>query len=167
MKTFISIVFMSLFLLAGCGKQASKDAPGNQTAVATPPPAPWSILKEHIGGYIDDSLFFAQPEVTEGLKAVLGPDYANLRSDWNVVSPMNMSNNIITITGCKHDACDKSMWMLFMNTTNNIINVYHLTPKILYIYEGKELMGLPKSMNESLDQHKRNFHIEKTEVKKI
>lgn len=172
MRTCISMLVVALLLLVGCKPNATKENDrvepiADTVPVGTPAPHPWQFLKEKLGQYVADSVLFSVPALNTGLESLLKDEYTNLKSDWDVVSPLIMSNNILSISGCRKDDCPASMWVLYIDTANSVINVYHFQNNKLTLYQGKEKLVLPPSMTETLDTLKKNAHVSDSDIKII
>lgn len=174
MKTIISLLVFSLLLLFSCKPNPKKEAtpltkqetPATDTVASGKPiPTVWKSLVARVGEYVPDSILFANPTLTDSLKKILGPEsYAEMQANWDVVSSLNRGNNILSISGCKHDACFSNMWILYINIAHDLINVYHIYDHKMTIYKGREQIILPESLRESLKNIKKNASISEQDI---
>lgn len=160
------VLYFSLILTcfaSSCTQQGhkakAKEEAQKAVAVEAATESPWQLLITNIGQHIPNNELFGIKALNEGLTATIGDQSESLKQDWNVGSPVMRSNNIVSISGCKHDACPESHWLIYVDVADNIMNVYHFQNDKLTIYKGKELLSLPPSMQETLDTMKSNANV--------
>lgn len=169
MKTIIPFFLILVGLLFACKptpkeERVVKPAADTVAQVGKPIPQAWQRLTSMVGEYMYDSVLFKLPAVRDSLKNLLGPEYPDMVANWNVASELKRTNNILSTSGCKHNACFSNMWILMVDIAHSVMNVYHIQDQKLTIYKGRQLIELPEGLEAYLKNMKRNAHIAEGDV---
>ncbi len=169
MKHLIYLIAILAVCFSSCTQQnqkaKEKEMKAQEKEVAAPqaPASPWQLLINSVEQHLTSEQLFGITILDNDLKEVLGDKIHDLKKDWNVISPVNRSNNIFSISGCRQNNCPESLWVIYADIADNIVNVYHFEKNNLTIYKGKELIQLTPSMQETLNTMKQNARVtEKT-----
>ena len=116
---------------------------------ATPPLS--STLKKFAGKYPYEVKLLDRPELKDRLKKLLGPDYAALKANWNVETPMAIEDGIFMASACEQHNCADNRYLMFVDLEKDNINVYHVeNGSQTYAEHGK--ITLPKKFEDELSQ---------------
>lgn len=171
MKTLISTLILLLGLLFAC-----KPTPKQETAVkpaatdtveqvGKPVPQAWQRLTSMVGEYMYDSVLFKLPAVHDSLQAILPPEvFKSMQTNWNVASELKRTNNILCVSGCKHNACFSNMWILMVDIANSVMNVYHIEDHKMTVYKGRQLITLPEGLENYMTTMKKNGKVAESDI---
>ncbi|MBK8305124.1 MAG: hypothetical protein IPK98_17725 [Chloracidobacterium sp.] len=136
----------------------AKPTPTATTApVETPKPAATpakpgviSILKKAEGKYPYELKLLENAEMKVRLQKLMGPDFAALKANWDVESPIEIVGGILRASGCEQHNCGANMYYLFVDIENDNINIYHIKDKT-QVYSEHSKIKLPKKFADELE----------------
>ena len=170
MKTLVPIVLLLIAVL-GCdfskyvdsnkngNSNVAKPAPETKpTPSATPKPevtpsapAYIALLKKSAGKYPYEIKLLDNAELTSRLKKLLGKDFADMKSHWNVETPMEIENGVFRASGCEAHNCSSNNYIMFVDLKADNINIYHVVEDegTRHYFESGEI-NLPKKFASEL-----------------
>ena len=83
-------------------------------------------LKKSVGKYPYEIKLLDNPELKSRLKKLLGPDYAAMKANWNVETPIEIENGIFMASACQQHNCDANTYYMFVDLEKDNINVLHI-----------------------------------------
>lgn len=106
----------------------SKPSPtASPTAEATPDKAELlDTLKKSKGKYPADIKLLDLGALNARLQKLLGKDFAAMKKNWNVETPMEVEGGVFMASGCEAHNCSSNHYLLFVDLNNDNINVFHL-----------------------------------------
>lgn len=94
---------------------------------ATPStPAFLATLKKSAGKYPGEVKLLKIPELRDRVRKLMGKDFADLEAHWNVESPIEIRNGIFKASACEAHNCGSNTYFIFVDISDNNINVYHI-----------------------------------------
>ena len=115
------------------------------TPQATPvKPSVVSILKKSAGKYPYEIKLLDISEMKDRLKKLLGKDFADMKANWNVESPMKIEDGVFMANACEAHNCGANMYLLFVDLKRDNINVYHVNDDGTKHYFERGEIALPK-----------------------
>ena len=57
----------------------------------------------------------------------MGPDFAAMKANWNVETPIEIENGIMMASGCEQHNCGANMYYMFVDLEKDNINVFHIS----------------------------------------
>jgi hypothetical protein len=111
-------------------------------SVSTPPkpestpssPAFLTTLRKSAGKYPNDIKLLDIAELRDRLKKLVGKDFAGMKSNWNVETPMELSGDIFKAEACQAHNCGSNRYVLFVDLKNDNINVFHVEDSVPKTY---------------------------------
>ena len=89
------------------------------------------------------------PELKRRLQKLLGVDFAGMKANWNVETPIEMQNGILMTSGCQQHNCDGNIYYMFIDLERDNINVYHVE-KGKQLYSENRRIDLPRSFADEM-----------------
>lgn len=89
-------------------------------------PALSVTLKKFVGKYGYEVKLLDRPELRDRLKKLLGPDFAAMKANWNVETPIQIESGIFMASGCEQHNCGDNRYLIFVDLEKDNINVLHL-----------------------------------------
>ncbi|MBP9664907.1 MAG: hypothetical protein KBD94_09805 [Pyrinomonadaceae bacterium] len=161
MKHIIVIIAIAVAVL-GCdiSRFASNSGGNNASSPTASPTAPSpvtspsaeaspaapsfiSILAKSAGKYPADIKLLKIPELRDRLKKLVGRDFADLESHWNVESPIKITDGIFKASACEAHNCGPNTYFIFVDLKKNNINVYHIEDDVTKDYFESGKIELP------------------------
>ena len=118
-------------------------------AEATPKPGIMATLGKSKGKYPYELKLLDDPELKSRLQKLLGVDFAGLKADWNVETPIEIQNGILMTSGCQQHNCDGNIYYMFIDLERDNINVYHVE-KGNQLYSENGRIDLPRSFADEM-----------------
>ena len=113
-------------------------------------PALSSTLKKFVGKYPYEVKLLDRPELKDRLKKLLGPDFAAMKANWNVETPIRIESGIFMASGCEQHNCGDNRYLIFVDLEKDNINVLHLENGTqTYAERGK--IALPKKFESEVE----------------
>ena len=136
----------------------AKPTPTSTTAPAeTPKPSATpaksgviSILKKAEGKYPYELKLLENAEMKARLQKLMGPDFAALKANWDVESPVEIVGGILRASGCEQHNCGANVYYMFVDLENENVNVYHVKDKT-QVYSERSKITLPKKFADELE----------------
>jgi hypothetical protein len=168
-----NLAVLSILILAACGCDISKYMAGSEnanSAEATQSPTPKvapaesptskptpavpglvAVLRKNVGKYPYEIKLLDNPELKSRLTKLMGKDFAALRKNWSVESPIEIESGIAKTTGCEAHNCGGNQYVLFVDLKTDDINVYHIQDEIgtKHYFEKNEI-PLPKKFSDEI-----------------
>ena len=117
----LALAFSANFALAN---QNTVSKGGELTEIVNSKPGPLDFLKNYKGKMVKTSKLLDNPVLKSRLIKLLGnDDYAFLKKNWNVETPITVVGNTVEATGCKVHDCGNTNFILLVDTADNIIQV--------------------------------------------
>lgn len=151
MKNIAVLIVLAVAVL-GCdisrfGKKEGSDTPNTSkptptaepkpSATASPkiestPAAPTFIptLKKAVGKYPSDIKLLEIAEINARLKRLLGKDFADMKTNFNVEIPNELQGDIFKAEACQAHNCGSNRYMIFFDLKNDNINVFHVEDEV-------------------------------------
>ncbi|MBL3548316.1 MULTISPECIES: hypothetical protein [unclassified Chryseobacterium] len=82
-----------------------------------------NIITKNVGKYPHDIKLFEDKSLTERLKKVVGPEYAEMVKFFNVESRIVSENGIYKLDGCKQHDCPGYSTSIYYDVKNDNLNV--------------------------------------------
>ena len=98
-------------------------------------------------------------DVSGRLEKLMGADYATMKKFWNVETPMEVEGNVLQLTGCEQHNCGDNQYLMFIDTANDNINVFHIADGKLKPYKEKGEIKLPKKFADEFETTKSNLEV--------
>ena len=128
------------------------------TATPTPSPSPSvsptvtgivSTLKKSVGKYPYEVKLLENPELKPRLSKLLGNDWADMKTNWNVETPIEIDGSILKASACQAHNCAANNYVMFVDLDSDNINVYHVVEdKGTKTYFEKGKIVLPKKFED-------------------
>lgn len=113
-------------------------------------------LNASVGKTASDIKLWENKDVNPRLEKLLGPDYANMKKFWNTESPISAEGDVLMMSGCEQHNCGDNQYVMFIDTSNDNINVVHIKNGKTKDYKEKGDISLPKRFADELDARKQN-----------
>jgi len=166
LKKFVPLFVVLVAAAVGC--DVSKNANSNQNNVnvahasaatpkiaetpaaeATPKPGIIAKLRTAKGKYPYELKLLDDPELKSRLTKLLGVDFAAMKANWDVETPIEIENGILMTSGCEQHNCGGNMYYMFVDLERDNINVYHVeNGERLYSEKGR--IDLPKKFSDEI-----------------
>ena len=93
-----------------------------------PPPASsvMLMLKKSAGKYPNDVKLLENVEMKGRLQKLLGADFAAMKANWDVETPIEIENGILMASGCEQHNCADNRYLMFVDLEKDNINVFHI-----------------------------------------
>ena len=112
-------------------------------------PALSVTLKKFVGKYPYEVKLLDNPALKDRLKKLLGPDFAAMKANWNVETPIEIENGIFMASGCEQHNCGDNRYVMFVDLEKDNINVLHIENGTqTYAEHGK--IALPKKFDDEV-----------------
>ena len=98
-------------------------------------------------------------DVSGRLEKLMGADYATMKKFWNVETPLEVEENVLMLTGCEQHNCGDNQYLIYIDTANDNINVFHVGEGKLKPYKEKGEIKLPKNFAKDFDTTKSNLDL--------
>ncbi len=139
----------------------AKAAPEKPTPAPTPKPeatpstpAYIAILKKSAGKYPYEIKLLENVELKDRLKKLLGKDFNDMKSHWNVETPMEIENGVFKASACEAHNCGDNNYLMFVDLKSDNINVYHSeNGNTRHFFESGEI-NLPKKFADELSPNR-------------
>jgi len=163
MKIFNYLPFILFSLFYGCNELKKEnpklfdkrtieiDKNDFQTKPETKSYTGINFLNELIGKYPTHEKIFKNEILSHRLKEIDNLDFDKLIANWNTETPLVIEDQIIHASGCNDSDCPSNAYELFIDLTNDNINVYHFRGNTLRVYAEKEWITLPKIFNDEIE----------------
>lgn len=110
-----------------------------------------STLKKSAGKYPYEIKLMENAELKARLSKLLGGDWADMKANWNVETPMEIEGRILMASACQAHNCAANNYVMFVDLDNDNINVFHIEENKgtkTYFERGK--IALPKKFEEEV-----------------
>jgi hypothetical protein len=77
------------------------------------------------------------------LQKLLGVDFAAMKANWNVETPIEIEKDILMTSGCEKHNCGANIYYMFVDLERDKINVYHIKNG-RQVYTELDRIDLPK-----------------------
>lgn len=163
MKTPIYLLFALFLIFHSCNnvkkgkppilneKSQEVDIQGLEMKPDIKPMAGIYFLNELIGKFPTQEKIFDNEILSNRLKGIDNLDFDNLLANWNTETALSIEDQVIHASGCNDEDCPSSAYELFIDLTNDNINVYHFRGNTLRVYTEKEWINLPKIFNDEIE----------------
>ncbi len=163
---FLVVLILAAFTACGVSKHDNSAVPNNNTAKpsspaatpkadvspiaeATPKAGIVATLTKANGKYPYELKLLEDPELKSRLQKLLGVDFAGMKANWNVETPIEIQNGILMTSGCQQHNCGGNIYYMFIDLEHDNINVYHVEKgKQLYSENGR--IDLPRSFADEM-----------------
>lgn len=109
-------------------------------------------LKKSAGKYPNDIKLLDIAVLQSRLKKLLGKDFADMKSHWNVETPIEVDSGIFMASACEAHNCGSNRYLLFVDLNDDNINVFHIEDEgTRHYFEGGEIK-LPGKFAGELDK---------------
>jgi hypothetical protein len=99
-----------------------------------------ATLTKSAGKYPDDIKLLDIQDLNERLKKLLGKDFAAMKKNWNVETPMEIEKSIFMASGCEAHNCGANHYLMFVDLKNDNINVFHIEDEaVKHYFESGEI----------------------------
>lgn len=172
MKYFSIILMIGLLLACNLSKQDSNSsvANGNSATVKpdeapktheieptrTPSDASLDTLRASVGKTADDIQLWDNKELATRLEKLLGPDFAVMKKYWQTQTPIEAEGDVLSLGGCEAHNCGNNQYLMYIDTANNNINVFHFKNGKMKAYMEKGEIALPSGFAKYFDELKEN-----------
>ena len=95
------------------------------SASPTPKPSIGATLKKSLGKYPYEIKLLDMPDLKARLQKLMGKDFAAMKQNWNVETPIEISGKVLKTSGCEQHNCGPNMYVMFIDLDKDNINVYH------------------------------------------
>ena len=104
---------------------AVNSVPYSQTenAYSTASNSPLGNMMLHVGKTAGEIKFWDDKEFGPRIKKLMGADYTTMKKFWNVETPIKKFGDFIMMTGCQQHNCGDNQYVIFMDKSENNINV--------------------------------------------
>ena len=109
-----------------------------------------ATLKASKGKYPYELKLLENAEMKSRLQKLLGVDFAAMKANWNVETPIEIENDILMTSGCEKHNCGNNIYYMFVDLGSNNINVYHLKNG-KQVYTEAARIDLPKKFADEMD----------------
>ena len=103
-----------------------------------------SIIKKSVGKYPYEIKLLENEEMKGRLQKLLGKDFAGMKANWNVETPIEIENDIMMASGCEQHNCGANMYLMFVDLKDDNINVFHVNEDGTKHYFESGEIALPK-----------------------
>lgn len=164
-RWIVTLLCMSAVVFVACNsktKQATVTEEGDiivmQPAATTSNDSVSNLifLTEWVGKYPKEVDLFNLNVVTSRLQQMMGAQYDSLIANWNTETPIQLEDSIIHTSGCKAHNCPADAYELYIDLTDDNINVYNFQNDTLYFFAEKDSFSLPVQMKADLNVVKSN-----------
>lgn len=101
------------------------------------------LLAKSAGKYPADIKLIENPKIRNRLKKLLGKDFADLRSNWNVEMPIEISGDVFKAEACEAHNCGANRYIIFVDLKSANFNVFHVLDNVPKTYFEKGEIDLP------------------------
>lgn len=127
----------------------------NSSPFPTPSPKPAQpafidTLKKSAGKYPYEIKLLENKQLQARLKSLLGTDFAEMKQNWNVETPIVIQDGILMTTGCEQHNCGSNRYFLFIDLGKDNINVFHVEDEKTNNYFEKGRISLPAKFADEL-----------------
>jgi hypothetical protein len=158
MKQFVYYLFFGLFFLA-CKNEAGPDSGVKQSenAVTDPVEIPrgineeWVTFENAAGKKPAEIGLMKSSSLQSRIKAMLKEEYEDFKNDWKEESPIMIEDRIILATGCQTGDCKANKYLLFLDVTDNNINIINFKYGRVRSWEERAIIGLPTKLLEQYE----------------
>ncbi len=177
MKYAIAIVLLAASLSCNLTSETKKSAGSTNNSTTVKPAATISpaqstnttasndtgldFLKASVGKTADDIQLFDNKALAPRLEKLLGPDYAAMKKYWQTQSPIDAEQNVLALTGCEAHNCGDNQYLMYIDTTNNNINVFHVKNGKMKEFKEKGAIVLPGRLAKDFENMTENANITK------
>ena len=112
-----------------------------------PAPALGATLKKFVGKYPYEVKLLDNPALKDRLKQLLGPDFAAMKANWNVETPIEIENGIFMASACEQHNCGANTYYLFVDLEKDNINMLHVKNGT-QVYAEHGRIALPRKFKE-------------------
>lgn len=131
--------------------QASPSKPFQQaTPEETPKPGIIATLKKSKGKYPYELKLLDNEEMRSRLQKLLGVDFAAMKANWSVETPIDIENGILMTSGCEKHNCGGNIYYMVVDLGRDNINVYHIKNGQQVYTEGPRI-DLPKKFADEVE----------------
>ncbi len=110
-------------------------------------------LEKHIGKLPKEVDMFKQFGLDARIEKIMGTDYPDFKSYWNVETPLKKDGEIIYTTGCRETDCKSNRYLLVLDLIQNGINVYNFRGAQTKTYEEDHIIiGLPNMVQADFEK---------------
>jgi hypothetical protein len=85
-----------------------------------------STLKKAAGKYPYEIKLLENAELKARLSKLLGRDWPDMKSNWNVETPMEIENGTLMASACQAHNCAANRYVMFVDLNSDNINVFHI-----------------------------------------
>ena len=89
-------------------------------------PALSMTLKKYAGKYPYEVKLLDNPALKSRLVKLLGPDFAAMKANWNVETPIEIDSGVFMASACQAHNCADNRYLLFVDLDKDNINVFHV-----------------------------------------
>jgi len=107
-------------------------------------------LKEFVGKTASEMKLWQNKDVAPKLGKLMGADFATMRKFWNTETPLKKFGDILMLTGCERDKCANNRYVIFMSTSEGIINVVHIGKDTIREWKADRDIDMPPPFAEEL-----------------
>ncbi|WP_443936770.1 hypothetical protein [Pedobacter sp. MW01-1-1] len=132
----------------------------DSTTVVTTETDSLSSLNALVGKYPQEVKLLENPVLKTRLETLLGKEFSKLQENWNTETPIIQEGTMLHTSGCKQHECPVDAYDLYIDTQNDILNVYNFRNDTLTVYtEKNQVLTLPEHFAEELKIKKENAKI--------
>lgn len=135
--------------------------PNQNSNIQTPSDPGIALFRSSVGKTADDIHLWENKEITARLEKLLGPDYADMKKYWQTQSPIEAEQNVLSLTGCEAHNCGDNQYLMYIDTANNNINVFHVKSGKMKEYKEKGVIVLPSRLAKDFENMTENANITK------
>ncbi len=84
------------------------------------------MLKKSAGKYPNEIKLLENTEMKGRLQKLLGADFAAMKANWDVETPIEIEGGILMATGCEQHNCADNRYLMFVDLEKDNINVFHI-----------------------------------------
>ncbi|MBK9256981.1 MAG: hypothetical protein IPM42_15980 [Saprospiraceae bacterium] len=103
-------------------------------------------IEKFVGKYPDEIKLFDNFGIEPILREMMGEKFNQMKTEWNVETPIESDDRILYTTGCKKSACNDQFYLLIMDGRDNNINVFHFNEGVGRSYEYSGIIGMSEKM---------------------
>ncbi len=168
MRNALVAVIILIFASLGCSLSRFVTTNDNKTATPTPTvsspapspsqaatpdkPALVDTLKKWKGKYPYEVKFIENADVRARLSSLLGRDFADLKKNFNVETPIEIRSGILKAQACQAHNCGANNYYIFVDLVRDNFNVYHIEDSGVKTYFEKGKIKLPEDFEASLSE---------------
>lgn len=112
----------------------------------------WSSFAEKVGMLPTEAGLMQVPELQKRISDLLKDDYPAFKKDWNVETPLEMEDRILFTTGCQQNDCKANRYLLYLDLTDNNINIFNFSYGRARSWEEKAIIGLPSGFLKKFEE---------------